>query len=158
MNEAALLNACRTGNLDEVKKIYEAEPSIINRADARGYTPLILAVYSNQPSIVSFLLEKGAQINAQDSAGNSALMGASFKGYTEIAIQLLNAGANVNLRNGSGAPALTFAVTFGHLRIAELLLQKGANVSLADALGKTPSDHARIQGNDAMINLLERYS
>ena len=103
-------------------------------------------------------MEKGANINAQDVAGNTALMGVCFKGYKDIAKKLINAGADVNIRNANGAPALTFAVTFGQLQIAEWLLQKGALSDLPDARGKTSLDHAIIQENEAMIELIERYS
>jgi hypothetical protein len=71
---------------------------------------------------------------------------------------LIEAGADVNLRNSQGAPALTFAATFGHLEIAELLLKNGADQSLKDSRGKTPLDHAILQENEAMINLLQQYA
>jgi ankyrin repeat protein len=157
MNETAIFDACRRGDLEELEKILVADPGLINLTDAKEFTPLIIAVYNNHPAVAQFLLQKGADPDIQDSAGNTALMGVSFKGYADIALQLLAAGADVNVRNSNGAPALTFAATFGHLRIAELLLQKGADISLADARGKTPFDHARIQENEEMMDLIERY-
>jgi len=157
MNETAFFEACRSGDLSALQRMYEADPSFIHIIDGKGFTPLIIAVYNNQSHIADFLLEKGADPNAQDAAGNTALMGASFKGYTAIAEKLLQAGAEVNLRNYNGAPALTFAATFGHLRIAALLLERGADTSLADARGKTPFDHARIQENEEMMDLIEQY-
>lgn len=158
MNESAMFDACRRGDLEEVRALCATDPALIHLTDVKGFTPLIIAAYNNHPDTTEFLLEKGADANSQDNAGNTALMGVSFKGYTHIAMQLLQAGADVNLRNSNGAPALTFAATFGHLRIAELLLQHGADTSLADARGKTPFDHARIQENEAMMELIQRYS
>jgi ankyrin repeat protein len=67
---------------------------------------------------------------------------------------LLEAGADVNLRNGQGAPALTFAATFGQLEIASLLLRNGADRDLHDSRGKSPLDHALMQENEAMVELL----
>lgn len=154
----AIFNACRTGDRATVEQLYSADPGVIEAEDARGYTPLILAVYNNQPAVVDFLLEKGARTEAQDAAGNTALMGACFKGYRALAEKLIAAGADVNQRNGNGAPALTFAATFGHLQIAELLLKNGADTSLRDARGKSPLDHAWIQENDAMVALLEQHA
>ena len=84
-------------------------------------------------------------------------MGTCFKGYADLAEKLLEAGADVNIRNGQGAPALTFAATFGQLEIAERLMQKGAVINFQDARGKTPLDHARLQENDAMVALIEKY-
>jgi uncharacterized protein len=155
---AYIFDACRRGDLAQVTQIYESYPDAIHAADSKGFTPLIIAVYNDQPPVVEWLLEKGADTNAQDLSGNTALMGVSFKGYKELADMLLQAGANVNQRNSNGATALTFAATFGHLQIAEMLLKNGADVTLTDARGKTPLDHAWIQENDNMVSLIERYS
>lgn len=156
MNDYAIFDACRTGDIPTIQRLYEANPQVINSVDPKGFTPLILAAYNDQREVVDFLIEKGVALDAQDAAGNTALMGVSFKGYKEIAKKLIDAGADVNLRNGNGAPALTFAATFGQLQIAEWLLQKGAKINLPDARGKTSFDHAVIQENEAMIELFER--
>ena len=156
-NSFDIFDACRTGDLAAIEKIYAADPDSINRADTKGFTPLILAAYNDQPAAVAFLLQKGVNPNAQDAAGNTALMGVCFKGYKDIAKQLIDAGADVNLRNANGAPALTFAATFGQLQIAEWLLQKGAQSNLPDSRGKTSFDHAVIQENEEMIELIQRY-
>ena len=153
-----IFEACRKGDLATVEQIYNSDLPIINSEDQKGFTPLIIAVYNNQPAIVKFLLDKGASPEMPDLSGNSALMGVCFKGYKDIVAMLLAAGINVNQRNGNGATALTFAATFGHLEIAEMLLQKGADITIPDTRGKTPLDHARIQENEAMVALLEKYA
>lgn len=152
-----IFDAARKNDLQKVINIYEADAGAIHKADIKGFTPLILAVYNNSEDVVDFLLQKGAKTGGQDAAGNTALMGVSFKGYTNVAKKLLDAGADVNERNGNGATALTFAATFGHLAIAEMLLQNGADINLADARGKTPLDHARLQENWPMYDLIEKY-
>jgi len=158
MNTATeFFDACRRNDLSTVQALYRQDPSLIEIADARGFTPLILAVYNEAPEVVAFLIAHGADLHAQDASGNTALMGVCFKGYQRIAQQLLNAGADVNQRNANGATALTFAATFGHLQLAEWLLQRGADLGLRDSRGKSPLDHAYIQENDAMIALLEQY-
>jgi ankyrin repeat protein len=155
--QAFFFDACRRGDAADVTKVCELFPELVNSPDVKGFTPLIIAAYNNQPEIVSILVRNGADVNAQDASGNTALMGASFKGYPEIVKILLDAGADVNQRNGQGAPALTFAATFGQLAIAELLLQKGAEKNFADSRGKTPLDHAVLQENEAMIGLINSY-
>ncbi len=157
MNEHEIFDACRRGDLAALQQIVAANPVIVNASDTKGFTPLILAAYNEQPEVVGFLLQNGADINAQDAAGNTALMGVCFKGYKDIAKKLLDAGADVNVRNSNGAPALTFAATFGHLQLAEWLLQRGADLSLRDSRGKSPLDHAVIQENEAMIELFQKY-
>ena len=153
-----IFEACRSGNVELLNQSYSQAPESINIVDAKGYTPLILAVYNNQPQIVDFLLAKGADVNAVDMAGNTALMGVCFKGYKELARKLIEAGAEVNQRNVNGATALTFVATFGHLEIAEMLLEKGAATDVPDPRGKTPLDHARIQENWPMYDLIAGYA
>ena len=150
------LDACRRGDIADVGKMCELFPELINAPDARGFTPLIIAAYNNHPAVVALLLQNGALPDTGDSAGNTALMGASYKGYSDVVQLLLDAGADVNLRNGQGAPALTFAATFGQLEIARLLLQHGAATEVPDSRGKTPMDHAVLQENTAMMELLQQ--
>jgi ankyrin repeat protein len=154
---AYFLDACRRGDAHEVTQLCQLFPDLINAADTKGFTPLIIAVYSNQAEVVSILLQNGADVNAQDRSGNTALMGASFKGYASLAATLIEAGADVNIRNGQGAPALTFAATFGQLDIATHLLRKGAITSFTDARGKTSLDHAVMQENEEMVALLQQH-
>ena len=151
---AYFLDACRRGDAGEVTQLCQLFPDLINAADMKGFTPLIIAVYNNQPEVVDILLQNGADPNAQDLSGNTALMGTSFKGYKELAVKLVEAGADVNIRNSQGAPALTFAATFGQLEIAKLLLKHGADTSFSDSRGKTPLDHAVLQENEPMVALL----
>lgn len=153
-----IFEACRSGNIQLVEEIYASAPESIHAEDAKGYTPLILAVYNNQPEVVDFLLKKGAKLEAGDGAGNTALMGVCFKGYTPLAKLLIESGADVNQRNSNGATALTFAATFGHMEIAEMLLKSGADISIPDARGKTPLDHARLQENWPMYDLIASYA
>lgn len=154
-NELAFfLDACRRGDVADVEKVCELMPELINAQDAKGYSPLIIGAYNDQLPVVSLLLDHGALPDQQDVAGNTALMGASFKGYETIVSRLLEAGADVNLRNGQGAPALTFAATFGQLEVAGMLLRYGADTDLHDSRGKSPLDHAVMQENEAMVELL----
>jgi ankyrin repeat protein len=153
-----IFDACRRNDRAQVELIYESDPEAIHATDMKGFTPLILAVYNNSAGVVDFLLQKGAKTSGQDAAGNTALMGVCFKGYRELAQKLVAAGADVNERNSNGATALTFAATFGHLEIAELLLQNGADTQVQDTRGKTPLDHARMQENWPMYDLIEKYA
>jgi len=158
LDPSQIFDACRKNDRELVERIYQENPGAIHATDIKGFTPLILAVYNNSVDVVDFLLKNGASTAGQDAAGNTALMGVCFKGYAELAQKLVAAGADVNERNSNGATALTFAATFGHLQIAELLLKNGADVYVQDARGKTPLDHARLQENWPMYDLIEQYA
>ena len=53
-------SAIKSGDLIAVKRLID-EGHDINQADARGFTPLILASYFNQVPIVKALLVQGAE-------------------------------------------------------------------------------------------------
>ena len=108
-SQARFFDACRSGNLPLVDELFQQDNTLIHTIDSKGFTPLILAVYNEQPGVVDYLLQQGAHVDAQDFAGNTALMGVCFKGYKKIAAQLLSAGADVNITNANNATALTFA-------------------------------------------------
>ena len=156
-DSSALFEACRRNDVATVQQICESNPELMSYQDAKGFTPVLIAVYNQSPDVVAYLLKQGAPADVPDASGNTALMGASFKGYRDMVKALLDAGVEVNQQNGNGATALTFAATFGQMEIAEDLLKRGASVHMPDVRGKNPIDHAVIQGNEPMVRLLERY-
>jgi ankyrin repeat protein len=157
VEQANFFDACRKGDKQQAERLFKSNPEVINAEDVKGFTPLIIAVYNNQPAVVDFLLKSGARADMQDLSGNTALMGVCFRGYQELVVKLLEAGVDVNQRNFQGATALTFAATFGHLDIADMLLKKGADINARDVRGKSPLDHAAIQENWQMVELIQQY-
>lgn len=144
--------AIRSGNTAEVERHLKDFPDLIKTKDERGFPPIVLATYHEQPEVTKILLRKGAETDARDAAGNTALMGICFKGNTEIAEMLIKNGANVNAQNNSGGTALIFAATFGQEKIARLLLKHGAERSIQDEKGKSALDYAQ---DSEMADLLK---
>ena len=134
---------------------YIKEGADVNIVNSKGFTPLILAVYNNNLEATKVLIIKGARVDVQDFSGNTALMGATFKGYTNMVDLLIELGkANVNQVNANGASALIFAATFGQKDIAEKLIAHGADKSIKDNRGKTAKDHAIMQDNKVLVDIL----
>jgi ankyrin repeat protein len=95
------------------------------RADRRALT---LSTYWLPPSIVSKLIEQGAEVNTRDSTfGRTPLLSAA-------------------------------ASEQSHIETLRLLLKKGADPTVADTDGETPLDWAMHAGNEAKIALLREYS
>jgi hypothetical protein len=112
--------AAQTNDLLALARLLEAGAAI-NEKDARGYSPLMLAVYAGNREAAEMLLRRGADPQATDLGGNSILMGAAFKGHLDLVRRLLQAGVDVEARNHAGLTALDFANTFGRVEVAEFL-------------------------------------
>lgn len=149
-----IFNAARTNNISELRT-YITQKIDVNQANSRGFSPLILAIYNNSQEAAKLLLENGANPNAQDVSGNNAIMGAIFKGHNDMVKLLIDNEANVNQVNYNGANSLIFAATFGNKDVAKMLLEAGADKTIKDNRNKTALDHATIQENIEMIELLK---
>lgn len=126
-----LNRALSTGNTDGVEQLLQAGASVtpeppadspllavrdvqmaarliemgadVNRASARGVTPLMRAVARDHEALVRFYLEQGADAKAVDAAGNTALHSARSAGVVKL---LCEAGADAKAVNAKGETAL----------------------------------------------------
>lgn len=155
MNEItqALFAAARQGNVPVLQEIFPLIDNVDVR-DERGFTPLIIAAYNNQPGAVAALLDAGADPNLADSSGNTALMGASFKGHAGVACVLVTRGSSLDAQHGNGGTALMF----GRNNVVELLLEYGASADVTDVRGLTALDLALQQGNSAAADALQQHA
>jgi CubicO group peptidase (beta-lactamase class C family) len=99
LHEAALM-----GNIGAVRQHIEAG-SDLNKKDAYGSTPLIIAITFGKTEVARALIEAGADMEIRDNNGSTPLHLAAFFCRTEIAKALLDKGANKYLRNNSGSTA-----------------------------------------------------
>ena len=150
-----LFEAIRRQDLISAIRLLDKTPELVNELDAHGITPLVLATYMGQKSMVEVMLEHSPDLNALNPRSGTALMGVSFKGHVEIAKMLIDAGADVNISNALGSTALILAANYGQKEMVELLLKHGADKSPKDEEGMTALDHARRQGFGEIVAVLE---
>lgn len=96
---------------------------------AQGTTVLHLAI---QLELVTFLVEKGADIHARDNCRKTPLHVVAEKGQTDTINYLLSQGADVNSRDKDGLLALYYALKEGHATTANVLMDKGSNAMLTN--------------------------
>lgn len=120
--DPALHEASASGDLALVKKLLEANPSLIETSDAAGGTALHRAVAASSPAVVEFLLDRGADINALHGSGR-----ASHRGYPAVDFQPLD----LALWHGP------FWGARGDISMARYLIERGAayDIVIATALG-----------------------
>lgn len=109
-NMPPIIGAARDGDVARLESLLHegADPNV--HAGVNDWTPLMHAVYKNQPASVRTLLANGARVNETNGEGTTALIMAAGYGYSGTVEDLLKAGADPTLRANNGRTALSAAV------------------------------------------------
>ena len=110
-----------------IQQLLDSGANINARSRINRYYALQFAVNWSDPKLVTFLLDKGADINLTDDGDDTALMEAanSHDPQNKVIVKLLlDRGADVH---ASGNRAILNAAKEGGPEIVQLLLKKGAD-------------------------------
>ncbi|WP_264723490.1 ankyrin repeat domain-containing protein [Wolbachia endosymbiont (group A) of Cheilosia soror] len=150
--------AVYNGNLNLFKGVFELlleKSGSINAGDQYGWTPLHYAVYYNEPDIVSFLVDKKADIDAQAKDHKTPLhVAAQYNSGSEITGLLLDKDANIEATVNNGFTVLHEAVYYNKLGIVEFLVQRDADINAKNGKGETPLEVANRLGRSEIANFL----
>lgn len=144
----------RSGTSNQMRDAITVYPNKINIKNKDGYTPLIVACYSNNLDVSNYLMNNGGDINANSKMG-TALIAAVFKGNIEIVKSLLKAKADVNLTDSNGMTALIYATINKNHEIVSLLIKAKANREIEDSLGNSALEYAVLAEDEKLIQLLK---
>ncbi len=140
--------AIQDGNIDIAqKKINEHDTDILD-GDAR--TPLIWSAFYDSRSLLSWLIDKDANLDHQDRNGYCALHFAAQECNDKIVNILLKAGASTELRDVYGnTPLWTAAFNArGNYTVFSALLSSGASLKNENNAGKTVAEMAAMLFKD----------
>ena len=149
-----VFTAIRENNLADVKQFLISGNNINKFYSSKQYTLLHYAIKNNQPVIVEYLLEKGANIELLFEE-QTPLMYAVKMQHLEIADILIRHGADVNTLNVEQESALFFCAKYGDLEILKFLIANGANPKIKDSKGRTAVDYALKHENKAVADYLK---
>jgi len=149
--------ATMAGAADRVKQLIDAEPTLVTSYSHDGWTPLHLAAFFAQPSVVNALLAHGADVNARArNATNNMPLHAATTGRNMASVQaLVEHGADVNARQEGGWTPLHSAALNGDVEMARFLISHGADVAARASNNQNALDLALTKGHQAMVNLLD---
>jgi ankyrin repeat protein len=150
-----LLNVAEIGDVAALDRLLgnRVDTNIRNHCD---WTPLMMAAVNGHAQATERLLAADAEVDAVDQGGYTALLLAASNNHTNVMKLLLDQGAMIDAQEQTqGYTALIWAAHRGHRDAVELLIERGADQTLPDFEAKTAADHAREQGFDAIVALLE---
>ena len=146
------LRSIRSGDVATLRKL-ASDRDEVNRADARGATPLHYAAVLGTPEAVKILIAAGADVNARNTFDATPLVLAAYS--PEKVRLLLAAGADPKAKTKTGRSALIIAAgRAGTIAVVRSLLDAGCDVNEADTFGVSPLQLAAFEGQFETVRLL----
>ncbi|MCC8996044.1 MAG: ankyrin repeat domain-containing protein [Nitrosomonas sp.] len=99
----------------------------INKANAQGETPLLIAASKGNEQNVNVLIENNANVNATDRGGNGLIHKAALIGNIRIIDLGIKHGINIDLENRNKETALSLLAARAQWSQVRILLNQGAN-------------------------------
>lgn len=178
--EQGIFDAIKAGQVDDVKRLVREHPELLKARDANGASPVLFAIYNQQPAVADALAETAPldlyEASALGKVGriqellrdNPALVSthapdgftpvalAAFFGRAEAAKTLIAAGADVNAAatNAFKVQALHAAVAGRNMEIIRAVLAAGADANAPQQAGFRPIHEAASSGNRELAELL----
>ncbi len=143
--------------ISQLKK--DDQKILVNQKDMLGNT---IIHYSDDITLVGWLLKKGANLNTKNNEGKTPLHYAVIDNKYDYVIDnkydyfkfLLKKGANLNTQDNEGKTPLYYALIDDKYDYFKLLLEKGANLNTQDNEGKTLLHCAVMNRRNNFIQLL----
>ena len=140
---SALMIAAEQGLVDAAGLLLDYKAAIELPAYGAKWTALLFAVQMDKPAMVTYLLDRGANIEVADTAGTTPILLAAAGLYFETTSVLLKRGAKVNATTGPNA--LMLAINHSRpdkesasIKIMKLLIDKGIDVNFQNVQGVSP--------------------
>lgn len=136
-----LIDASRSGNIDDVKIILKQENININAQDKEGNTALIISSQNGHKEIVATLIAAKANLETKNTQGRNALMFATLNAHLDISKMLLAGGADVNSKDAGNDNALGWALESKdneNEKIIQLLIDAKVDIDNQGYYNKTP--------------------
>lgn len=145
-------------HIEEVVSFLESNPSLVNKSDIHGITPLHIATYYEDMNLVDNLLKQSASPDLRTTDGFTALHIAIYKNNYPLTKRLLET-KEVDINKPTKEDLFTpihIAIRFCNqpYNILEELIKAGANINSKTKRGRTPLHLAVIRGDAGSVQYL----
>ena len=119
-----------------LRSMYEsgADPNYIFQGSAHGLTPLAIACQEDNPEVVRFLLEKGANPNFDFAI--------FYIRSVEVAKVFVEFGADLKAKGWYGNTLLHSVCVWNNVALAQFYIDQGLSVGEQNDFGQTPTHYA----------------
>lgn len=154
----ALVQACQTGNFEEVQRLLRSGEAAAQDVGEDGTTALHWAAINNQVRICEYLLDQGAVVDARGGELRATpLHWACRSGLVYIVRLLLDRGADPLRTDAQGFNGLHLATLSSNVMLVIYLLHQGLPVDAVDPNGRTAAHWAAYQGDGLTIDVLCKW-
>lgn len=155
-----VFEAAAAGDLDRLRALVEAAPTLANAYAPDGFHPLGLAAFFRHRDVAGWLLEHGADPALPSrnplrvTALHSAVATDAGPRDMDLVRLLVDAGAPLDAPHGGGGTPLHTAAFIGDVEVVRLLLERGADARVRTDDGRTAAEIARERGHTEVARLL----
>ena len=150
-----LNNAVMADDQPRVAYLVEKKHASVAAQDLQGETPLHHAIIMASPSMVEYLIARGADVNERDRDGWTPIMTAAYLDSAEDVKILASHGADPNARSAQNFTPLSIASQYGKNEAAVALIEVGADPSqTVGEGGYTPLMLATANHAEPLVNAL----
>jgi ankyrin repeat protein len=147
-DNTAVLSATKLGRPEYFSKIIDIFPTLIDRADETGKTPLMLSITRNYPKMIKAVILAGANPNSINLAGQTPLFFAARDSTAEVIALLLDSGADIDFKNEKGTTAIMSLCLTKNLDGVKNLIIAGADPLLVNNNGMSALAASILQKSD----------
>jgi ankyrin repeat protein len=162
VGETPVYYAVWNENSDIFKLFIERNPDLLYIPNSDGVTPLhYFAMYGRDPTIISWLLDRGVNINTPGpTEGSTLLHYAALNANEAVFLEFLNKDADIQVRDSEGSTVFHYAAMNTWIcrmeqDIFAVLLNKGLSIHATNVNGMTPLHFAVANnGSSGAVELL----
>lgn len=152
--EGDIIEAAKSGDAENVKKLLAANPQLIRAVDnGIGATALHWALIYGKKEVIRAILAYDPDVNKTEAHNGTTMHWAAHFDDAENIRWLLDRGAEIDHVNRYGRTPLLVAARRGCIDVAKFLLERGADINARDHNGSTALHIAGRNGHSDTIAL-----